>query len=106
VRGSETKSRPLPHAPGARALLWHQESAGSSTRDTRAGHIMTRIMKTAHVCRMDFRRGPLGYQDHPLSRRHSHRQDHPRDRLRRHQLNQRARHRAGPDPTGPRALIH
>jgi hypothetical protein len=44
-----------------------------------------------------------GHQDHPPAAGHGHRQDHPRDRLRHHQPDQRARHRGRP---GPRALVH
>jgi hypothetical protein len=49
---------------------------------------------------------PPGHQDHPLAAGRRRRPDHPPDRLRHHQPDQRPRHRPGPGPPRPRALVH
>ena len=82
------RNQPLLHAR-VRALPWRQVPAGSITRDTGHGRTETRTLKAAHVSRLDFPRRPPGHQDHPLAAGHRHRQDLPRDRLRRHQPDQR-----------------
>ena len=99
------KNQPLLHAR-VKALPWRQVPAGSVTRDTGHGRIETRTLKAAHVSRLDFPHARQAIKITRWRQGHRHRQDHPRDRLRRHQPDQRARHRAGPGPPGPRALVH
>jgi hypothetical protein len=62
------------------ALPWRQVPAGSVTRDT--GHGRPRQRPGLPL-------GLPGHQDHPLAQGHRRRQDLPRDRLRRYQLDQR-----------------
>ena len=76
-------------------------------RNPRRGHgrAETRTLKAAHVSGLDFPR-PSGHQDHPVAAGHRHRQGLPPGRLRRHQPDRRRRHRGGPGPPGPRAVVH
>ena len=99
------QNQPLLHAR-VRALPWRQVPAGSITRETGHGRTETRTLKAAHVSRLDFPHARQAIKITRWRQGHRHRQDLPRDRLRRHQPDQRARHHAGPGPPGPRALVH
>jgi hypothetical protein len=99
------KNQPLLHAR-IRALPWRQVPADGCAREKGHGRSETPTVKAVHVSRLDFPERPPGHQDHPVAAGHLCRQDLPPDRLRRHQPDQRRRHRAGHSPGGPRALVH
>ena len=99
------RNQPLLHAQ-VKALPWRQVPAGSTTREHRARPHRDPHPEGRPRQPPGLPPRPPGHQDHPLAGGHRHRQDLPRDRLRRHQPDQRRRHRAGPGPPRPRALVH
>ena len=82
------KNQPLLHAR-IKALPWRQVPAGNVTRDTGHGRTETRTLKGRPRQPAGLPLRPPGHQDHPPAQGHRHRQGLPRDRLRRHQLDQR-----------------
>ena len=82
------QNQPLLHAQ-VRALPWRQVPAGSITRDTGHGRTETRTLKAAHVSGLDFPHARQAIKITRWRQGHRHRQDLPRDRLRRHQPDQR-----------------
>ncbi len=99
------QNQPLLHAR-VKALPWRQVPAGSVTRDTGHGRIETRTLKSAHVSRLDF---PGARQAIKITR---WRKDTATGKTSREtayaitSLTSAARHRAGPGPPRPRALVH
>ena len=82
------KNQPLLHAR-VKALPWRQVPAGSATRETGHGRTETRTLKAAHVSRLDFPHARQAIKITRWRQGHRHRQGLPRDRLRRHQPDQR-----------------
>ena len=82
------QNQPLLHAR-VKALPWRQVPAGSTTRDDRARPHRDPHPEGRPRQPPGLPARPPGHQDHPLAAGHRHRQDLPRDRLRRHQPDQR-----------------